>query len=158
MLPFQGAEDTVKRFRTGEYAFRMQGDHGGVSNLEVGFASKRVEIRCSDQGFLDVSLGGAAVESYSRRAKVGELDLVQHRLLVRIEDLGTTPEYACSVEMEGACGFEQFLGLVIGVFGKNCHRFKGAEKFYVRKDRKAFLFLFLFFFGEGGGEGLFEAT
>lgn len=102
----------------------MQGDHGGVANLEVGCASIRVEIRCSDQSSLDVSLGGAAVESYSRRGKVDEIDLVQHGLLVGIEDLGTAPAYAYSVEMEGACGFEQFLGLVTGVFGKNRHRFK----------------------------------
>lgn len=79
----------------------MQGDDGGVTNLEVHCAIERVEACCSDQGSLYVPLDGAAVESYSRRVKVTGIDLVQHGLLIRIDSLGIAPGYACHVEMEG---------------------------------------------------------
>lgn len=109
MLPFQGAEDTVKRPRTGEQGLGVQGDDGGVAKFEVRRAAEGVEVCRSDQGSLRVFFGGAAVESYICRPKAPEIDLVKDRLLVRVEDLGFAPGHSFFVEMEGACGgFDHF--------------------------------------------------
>lgn len=118
VLPFEGADDTVKRPRTAEDAWGLQGDDGGVAkNFEVGCTAKGVEVCCSDQGSSEVFLGGAAaaVESYIWRAKVHgmNIDLVQDRLLIRIEDLGFAPDYPFFVEMEDPWGFEHFWRLAM---------------------------------------------
>lgn len=84
----------------------MQGDDRGVANFEVRCAAEGVEVCCSNQGSLRVFLGGAAVNRYRWRAKLADMDLVEDRLLVRVEDLGFAPGHPFFIEMEDACGFE----------------------------------------------------